>query len=262
MCGIAGFWSFGRVAGEPEAVLRCMAAAVRHRGPDDEGYWWDPGVGIGCADGRLSIIDLSPEGRKPMHSASGRYVIVYNGEVYNFLDLRRALDGHAVALRGRSDTEVMLATIECRGLVDAVRRFAGMFAFALFDRTTRTLSLVRDRLGEKPLYYGWMGRTLLFGSELKPLHGHPHWQGEIDRNALALFLRHSYIPGPYSIYRGIRKVPPGTILTFRADEPGALPQAFPYWSARDAVERGAADPAVGTEEALTEQLDALLRRVV
>lgn len=262
MCGLTGFWAFDAVPGDPAVILRRMAGALRHRGPDDEGFWWDPGAGIGFGHRRLAIIDLSPTGRQPMASVTGRYVIAYNGEIYNFLDLRRELEGRGIGFRGGSDTEVMLAAIECRGVADAVRSFAGMFAFAVFDRETRSLSLVRDRLGEKPLYYGWMGRTLLFGSELKALHAHPQWQGEVDRDALALFLRHNYIPAPHSIYRGIRKVLPGTIITFRSGEPGASPQEQVYWSARDVVETGGANEAAGSDTELTDQLETLLRSVV
>src|SRR5436309_1100159 len=260
MCGIAGFWALDGVAVDGESVLRGMATAVRHRGPDDEGYWWDAGAAIGFGHRRLSIIDLSIEGRQPMRSASGRYVMVYNGEVYNFPELRRELAERGCRFRGGSDTEVMLAAIECRGVCDAVRQFAGMFAFALFDCKSRALHLVRDRLGEKPLYYAWMGHTLLFGSELKALRAHPDWRGEIDRDVLALFLRHNYIPAPYSIYRGVRKVMPGTILTFRA--PHDEPASFTYWSARDVLEGGTADPLEGRESELEGQLDELLRTVV
>jgi len=204
MCGVAGFWSTDAFGQAASAILGRMAAAIRHRGPDDEGCWWDADVGVGFAHRRLSIIDLSAEGHQPMTSANGRYVICYNGEVYNFPDLRHALVERGIVFRGGSDTEVMLAGIEWQGPVEAVRKFNGMFAFALFDRTTRTLSLARDRLGEKPLYYARMGRTLLFGSEISALRAHPAWRGEIDRNALALFLRHGYVPAPYSIYQGVR----------------------------------------------------------
>lgn len=262
MCGIAGFWAFDRVGGDPEATLRRMAASLRHRGPDDEGTWWDADAGIGFAHRRLAIIDLSPGGRQPMVSASGRYVIIYNGEVYNFPDLRRELESKGVAFRGGSDTEVMLAEIECRGLDAAVQRFAGMFAFALFDRQTRTLSLVRDRLGEKPLYYGWADRTLLFGSELKALRTHPQWRGDIDRDSIASFLRFNCIPAPHSIYRDVHKVSPGSILTFSAAAPKSEPREAIYWSARQVVEKGTGSPRVGTEAELADQLDAVLRPIV
>jgi len=151
MCGVAGFWTADPSLPDPQGVLKRMGDAVRHRGPDDEGIWWDEDLGAGFAHRRLSIVDLSAEGRQPMSSQSGRYVIAYNGEVYNFPDLRKDLAGRGVAFRGRSDTEVMLAAIEAHGLSEAVQSYSGMFAFALFDRATRSLSLVRDRLGEKPL---------------------------------------------------------------------------------------------------------------
>ena len=260
MCGVAGFWSTDAFGQAASAILGRMAAAIRHRGPDDEGCWWDADVGVGFAHRRLSIIDLSAEGHQPMTSANGRYVICYNGEVYNFPDLRHALVERGIVFRGGSDTEVMLAGIEWQGPVEAVRKFNGMFAFALFDRTTRTLSLARDRLGEKPLYYARMGRTLLFGSEISALRAHPAWRGEIDRNALALFLRHGYVPAPYSIYQGVRKVRPGTILTFT--DPASDPVESTYWSARDVVEAGVASPAHGNERDLIDELDALLRATV
>ena len=176
-----------------------------------------------------------------MVSASGRYVIVFNGEIYNHDTIRREIA--SIVWRGRSDTEVMLAAIETWGLQGAVQRFIGMFAFALWDRVERVLHLVRDRVGEKPLYYGWMGSTFLFGSELKALKAHTDWKAEIDRNALTLFLRHNYIPAPYSIYRGIRKLLPGTILSIphdvrRGTGPVDQPAPKPYWSARETAERG------------------------
>ncbi len=262
MCGLAGFLAPGKTGADPEASLKRMAAALRHRGPDDEGIWWNAEAGVGFAHRRLAIIDLSPGGHQPMVSASGRYVIAYNGEIYNYRELRNELRAAGVSFRGGSDTEVMLAEIERRGLAQAVSRFAGMFAFALFDLHTRTLSLVRDRLGEKPLHYGWSGDYLLFGSELKALLAHPAWKGEIDRNALASFLRYSYVPAPYSIYQGIRKVPPGAIVSFSGDGRHREPHVTTFWSAREIVEAGVASPMSGTEGELTDRLDHLLRPVV
>ena len=237
-----------------------MATSLVHRGPDDFGEWTDPLTGIALGFRRLAIVDLSPAGHQPMVSASGRYVIAFNGEVYNFGAIRSELEsaGLAPEFRGGSDTEVMLAAFEAWGLEQAVVRFIGMFAFALWDRELRTLHLVRDRMGIKPLYYGWAGKTLLFGSELKALKAHPAFDGRIDRNALALMLRYDYIPAPYSIYRGYRKLPPGSILTLTADgQKDAAPLA--YWSAKSAAEAGVGDPFCGSDAEATEHLDRLLR---
>jgi asparagine synthase (glutamine-hydrolysing) len=261
MCGLTGFWSADPTDDAP-GILRRMAGAIRHRGPDDEGYWWDAECGLGLAFRRLSILDLSPKGHQPMVSASGRYVVVFNGEIYNFKDLRRTEEAHGACFEGHSDTEVMLAAIERRGLNSALGSFHGMFALALWDRATRTLHLVRDRLGEKPLYYGWMGRTLLFGSELKALRAHPAWRGDIDRDALGLMLRYSYVPGPYSIYRGVRKVAPATIESFHAGEPGLAPEVTRYWTVRADAESAIPTYDADSEEALIDEFDELLRRTV
>src|SRR2546429_1118575 len=262
MCGITGFWSSGGLDESALAVLGNMTTAIRHRGPDDTGCWSDSRVGLALGHRRLSVIDLSTEGRQPMVSASGRYVIIFNGEVYNFLELRAELMAQGARFRGDSDTEVMLAVIERDGVLDGTQRFAGMFAFALFDRLENRLHLVRDRLGEKPLYYGWAGDVLLFGSELKGLRQHPAWRGEIDRGTLALFLRHGYIPAPYSIYVGIRKVLPGTVLTFQLGVPRAEPAEAVYWSARYVAESGCAAVRSGTEAELLDELDRLLRETI
>ncbi len=243
MCGIAGI--MGCSTTELAANVRNMVASIRYRGPDDSGVWCDEGVGIGLGHARLSILDLSPEGHQPMSSASGRYVIVFNGEIYNFAELRSELEKVGQKFRGHSDTEVMLAAFEEWGIEKALSRFVGMFAFALWDRADRALTLARDRMGEKPLYYGWQGRTFLFGSELKALKAHPAFQGEIDRASLALMLRHNYIPAPYSIYKGIRKLPPGSYLSFQMSKRESKP--VPYWSAREAAERGQAQPFAGSE---------------
>jgi len=260
MCGITGFWSVDP-PGDASDTLRRMAQVIQHRGPDDEGYWWDAESGLGLAHRRLAIIDLSPKGHQPMLSASGRYVIVFNGEIYNFKELRSTEEAHGACFEGHSDTEVMLAAIERRGLSSAVESFHGMFALALWDRATRTLHLVRDRLGEKPLYYGWMGRTLVFGSELKAMRAHPAWRGEIDRDALALMLRYSYIPGPYSIYRGVRKVAPATIESFHAPAPGR-PEVTRYWRVQADAETPLGPNRADSDEALIEEFDGLLRRTV
>lgn len=241
-----------------------MAAAASHRGPDDAGAWAEPEEGLALGHRRLSIIDLSPEGHQPMRSASGRYVMAFNGEIYNFEALRHEVDvaRPGTSYRGHSDTEVMLAAIEAWGLQAAVRRFVGMFAFALWDRAERTLHLVRDRLGIKPLYYGWSGGALLFGSELKMLRAYPRFDAEVDRDALTLLLRHNCIPAPYSMYRGIRKLMPGTILSFRSPRQEDVPELVAYWSAAEIAESGASNPLRVADEEATDQLDALLREAV
>jgi asparagine synthase (glutamine-hydrolysing) len=262
MCGITGFWC-GATLPAPLVPAVCrMMDTIRHRGPDDEGHWTDPDAGVALGHRRLSILDLSPEGHQPMVSRSGRYIIVYNGEVYNFAELRRELSGvdGGPSFRGHSDTEVMLAAVEAWGLEAAVRRFVGMFAFALWDRAERTLHLVRDRLGIKPLFYGWAGDSLVFGSELKALRAFPGFRGEIDRGAVALFLRHSYVPAPHTIFQGIHKLLPGSILTLRGPGERAEPKA--YWSAREVAEQGMRDPVRGSDEELTDELDRLLRDAV
>ena len=190
-----------------------MTERLRHRGPDDGDVWLHEEAGIGLGHRRLSILDLSAAGHQPMHSACGRYVVIYNGEIYNFQTLRRQLEGLGQTFQGHSDTEVLLAAVSQWGLEKALASFNGMFAFALWDREAHRLHLCRDRIGEKPLYYGWMGNTFLFGSELKALLAHPACKKEIDRDALALYLRHSYVPAPYSIYKNIRKLEAGSVLT-------------------------------------------------
>ncbi len=239
-----------------------MSDCIRHRGPDDEGLWCDAAQGLAFGFRRLAILDLSQTGRQPMHSAGGRYVIIYNGEIYNHELLRQELLRLGHSFRGSSDTEVMLAAILQWGLEAAVKRFNGMFAFALWDNSERTLHLVRDRLGIKPLYYGWMGDTFLFGSELKSLRAHRAFKGEIDRNALALYLRYNYIPAPFSVYTGIHKLSPGAIITIRStDAPYAMTPAV-YWSAREAVEAGVANPFQGDEQEAVDALEALLRQSI
>ena len=264
MCGIAGFLeSSPRRSSEvlKEISLR-MADTLRHRGPDDGGAWVDAEAGIALSMRRLAILDLSEAGHQPMQSASGRYVIVFNGEIYNCEDLRRELiaRGEAPAFRGHSDTEVMLAAFESWGVLDSVRRFNGMFAFGLWDRRERTLTLARDRFGEKPLFYSVVGGTFMFASELKALRAHPAFVGQIDLNAVALYLRHNCIPAPYSIYSNTRKLPPASLLTVSATDFAASP--IPYWSLREIAETGMANPFTGSESDAVDELDALLRDAV
>jgi len=243
---------------DPRGIARAMTDAIRHRGPDGDGHWCDEAAGLFLGHRRLSIIDLSPAGAQPMVSTTGRYVITFNGEIYNFEDLRNEL-GATVVYRGHSDTEVMLAAIERWGVSGAIERCAGMFAFAVWDRETRRLYLGRDRIGEKPLYYGWIGRTFVFGSEIKALKAHPAWQGTINRDALSLFLRHNYIPAPYSIFNGILKVRPGTIVSVDASRHVT---EHTFWSMAEVAARGAADPVGMDEEEASRHLESLLRRTV
>lgn len=265
MCGIAGFIDFehGRGRAELEAVATRMGAAIRHRGPDDGGVWADETNGVALSHRRLSIIDLSPLGHQPMLSACERYVVSFNGEIYNFKDLRGELEARGCAFRGGSDTEVMLAAFSAWGVEQALARLNGMFAFALWDRRERTLTLARDRAGEKPLYYGWLGRSFVFGSELKALRCHPSFSADVDRDALALYMRHNYIPAPHSIFRKVRKLHAGCFLRLGPHAVvGAAPEHLPYWSARQVVDSALRHPLGGDETEILDQLDMQLRRAV
>jgi asparagine synthase (glutamine-hydrolysing) len=262
MCGITGFWNPSQQLTSDllESIAKQMSQTMFHRGPDDGGTWVDAEAGIALGHRRLSILDLSPEGHQPMLSANGRYGIAFNGEIYNFLDLRQQLEQRGHRFRSHSDTEVMLEAFSEWGVEAAVKQFNGMFAFALWDRQERIFYLGRDRLGEKPLYYGWIGKTFLFASELKSLKAYPNFSGTINRDALALYLRHSYIPTPYTIYNGIYKLPPASLLTI--SHPQEISQPVPYWSARIAAESGVTQPFTGSETEAIAQLDALLRDAV
>lgn len=253
MCGLAGFWTFSTGKLLLDATAMAMADRISSRGPDDCGVWSDFERGYAVGHRRLSVLDLSPAGHQPMLSNSGRWVLAYNGEIYNHLKLRNLLENDGAVVtewRGHSDTETLLAAIEAWGVEEAFRRSVGMFAVALWDRRERALWLARDRLGEKPLYYGFQGDTFLFGSELKALQAHPAFVAQVDRGALALLLRHNYVPDPYSIYEGINKLPPGTLLRLEEGKRELAPTA--YWSLSDVAARGAARPFSGSvEDALT-----------
>lgn len=268
MCGLVGFLGGNGNGGaaEDQALLKCMTDPIVTRGPDDAGAWSDPAKRIGLGHRRLAIVDLSPAGHQPMPSVSGRYVMSFNGEIYNHLMLREQLqcDGHQVAWRGHSDTETLLAGFDAWGFEGTIRRTIGMFALAVWDREENHLLLTRDRLGEKPLYYGWQGEgdnaVFLFGSELKALRAHPAFENRIDRGALALQLRHNYIPAPYSIYEGIAKLPPATILTVSLTH--TAPKVRPYWSAAEAAQEGVRTPFEGTPEQAVDALEALLKDAI
>jgi asparagine synthase (glutamine-hydrolysing) len=234
-----------------------MVDTLAHRGPDGSDAWAEPEAGIALGHRRLAIIDLTETGAQPMHSADGRYVIVFNGEVYNFQELRAELENRGHRFHGHSDTEVMLAAFLEWGPERAVERFTGMFAFALFDRQSRSLRLVRDRIGVKPLYWTIAGGTLLFGSELRALMAHPKFRKEVDREAIAAVVRYSYVPGPATVFKNVHKLPAGSILTMR---PGAEPAIKPYWRLLDAVDAQRNAP-MSFEDA-TDRLDKILRESV
>ncbi|QNM83144.1 asparagine synthase (glutamine-hydrolyzing) [Sphingomonas sabuli] len=265
MCGIAGFvggeWPGREVR---DATLQAMCASIRYRGPDHSATWMDADARVGFAHNRLAIVDLSPAGNQPMHSHSGRFVTAYNGEIYNHLDIRSELEsiGKAPPWAGHSDTETLLAAVEAWGIRGTLERATGMFAIALWDRQERRLVLARDRLGEKPLYYGRQqggAGPFLFGSELKALRCHPQFEAEVDRDALTLLLRFNYIPAPHSIYRGISKLMPGTFLTLRGD---AAPEIETYWSVAEAAERGVADRLFLSDGDAVDALEAQLDRAI
>jgi asparagine synthase (glutamine-hydrolysing) len=263
MCGLAGFLDIKHHRGTEELLDRVarMTRTLAHRGPDDEGTWADPATGIALGSRRLAIIDVSPDGHQPMRSASGRYAIAYNGEVYNAQAIARSLeaDGRAPAWRGHSDTEVMLAAIEAWGLEQALERFNGMFAFALWDGRERELHLVRDRLGIKPLYVHRAGDTVLFGSELRALRAHPDFKAPLDREWLDRYLRGTRTRTTRTVYEGVRSVQPGTYLTFQA---GHEPKERVYWSVVELAERGHREPFAGGEAEAVDALHALLRESV
>lgn len=262
MCGIAGFAGPDLPGSKEqcESILDGMGQAILHRGPDAGGVWFSGEIGLGLSHRRLSIIDLSELGAQPMASESGRYVISFNGEVYNFHNLKTELEGAGARFRGHSDTEVMLAAFEVWGVEHALARFSGMFAFALADRKERKLYLARDRMGEKPLYYGWQGSALVFGSELKALKQHPEWQGEINRSALPFLIRHNLIPAPHTIYSGIFKLPPSSFITIDLArlESGRLPEPSRYWRLEDQF----AESQDWTAETAANHLEELLTEVI
>src|SRR3984893_17235469 len=261
MCGVAGFID-DRPALRPHAraIVTAMTDALRHRGPDDGGVWVDAEAGVALGNRRLAIIDISPAGHQPMASADGRYVIAYNGEIYNHGELAERLRQDGIVLRGHSDTEVLIECVARWGVVPTLRACEGMFALALWDRHKRELTLVRDRLGIKPLYWGRAGRALLFGSELKALHRYPDWRPEIDPDAVAAFLRFGYVPAPHSIYRGVHKLEPGMTLTLGND---GAPRLERYWDLQQAAAGVRLDATSEADQAnLLSELERTLRRAV
>lgn len=268
MCGLAGFlggdWSNG--IEDVRARLIAMNDRIVHRGPDSDGYWLDGQGGIALGHRRLAVLDASPAGAQPMVSACGRFVIAFNGEIYNHLSLRRELDKLAQSFkwRGHSDTETLLAGFSAWGIQETIERCIGMFAFAVWNRKTQVLTLGRDRIGEKPLYYGWQGQgeqaVFLFGSELKALTAHPTMKANIDRNSLCLLFRHNYIPGPYSIYKDIRKLLPGCLLEVTKSQ--REPVVVRYWALDAAACGGRKNAFTGDEKDAVNELEALLKSAV
>lgn len=270
MCGLAGFL---RPEGLSEHDARktaiAMANRLAHRGPDDSGAWVDPESGIALSHRRLSIIDLSAAGHQPMMSSCGRYMISFNGEIYNHLEIRRTIEVQSPAAsshrwRGHSDTETLLEAIAALGIQKTLESTVGMFAFAVWDRSERQLYLARDRFGEKPLYYGLVDRVLVFASQLDAIRAYPGFSAEIDRQAIAQVLRLNAVPTPNTIYRGIHKLVPGTFLRLTPGEIAGreLPLPNPYWSLREVAQAGQNHPFKGDERAATEELDHLLRQAV
>ena len=262
MCGISGYLTLPRSRSSDQMTTEVtrMTDAIVLRGPDDSGAWVDADCGIALGHRRLSILDLSPLGHQPMSSADGRYVIVFNGEIYNFQQLRAELEPHGHTWRGHSDTEVMLAAFLQWGVVEATRRFNGMFAFALWDKQEHALHLGRDRMGEKPLYYGWLGDTFIFASELKAIRQFPGFDAAINRDALCSQLRFNYIPDPQCIYQGFHKLPPASLLSLQTAQDKPEPKL--YWSLREVIEHGVDHPFTGTEKEAIDTFEALLKESV
>lgn len=262
MCGLTGFIIPSGFSQEvATSSLTRMTHAISHRGPDAAGVWLDANAGIALGHQRLAIVDLTAAGHQPMLSVSGRYVLVFNGEIYNHLDLRKSLEQQT--WRGHSDTETLLAGIQQWGLEDCLQRAVGMFAIALWDREEKSLSLARDRMGEKPLYYGWQGKSFVFGSELKALRQHPDFQNEIDRTALALYVRSGYVPAPHSIFTGIKKLLPGTLLKIQSNPVvGHCPAPRPYWRLDQAIPQHDKQRYAGTPDQAVDALELHLRTAI
>jgi asparagine synthase (glutamine-hydrolysing) len=266
MCGVAGFLEPGRPEHELRAQVARMLRTITHRGPDDEGAWTAPGVALGHR--RLSVVELSAAGHQPMASASGRFLIIFNGEIYNHVDLRAQLEhqGHTPpgGWRGHSDTETLLEAMAAWGITVALQASVGMFALAVWDREQATLTLARDRMGEKPLHFGWQGKAFLFASELKALRAHDGFAGDVDWDAAGEVLQLGYVHAPRTIFRGIQKLPPGHVLTLteRHVASRSVPESMPYWSLAEAARAGEQRPFAGGYGQAVDALEALVRQSV
>lgn len=264
MCGIAGGWSANAFL-ELKHSLPFMTKALAHRGPDDFGHWYDEEYGVALGHRRLAIVELSPLGHQPMLSATGRYCLVYNGEVYNHAELRAELESRGeTRWRGHSDTETIAASFDRWGIEGTLRRAVGMFAFAVWDRAEHCLTLGRDRMGEKPLYYGLSRNGLAFASELSAIAQAPEFNGNVNRDAIAMYLRYAAVPSPHSIYQGIHKLPPGSTLRFTASDlhSTVLPEPVAYWSVAEAYNKAIASPFKGSDADAVNELERLLSRSV
>ena len=263
MCGITGFISPYLSKNSFQKNIECMTNKLEHRGPDDEGVWFDSDFGVALGHSRLSIIDLSIAGGQPMISACQRYYIVFNGEIYNHNSLRQELP-ESIRWLGHSDTETLINAISKWGLKRTLRKILGMFAFALWDREQKKLTLVRDRLGEKPLYFGFKGNTMLFGSELKSIEAFPGTPLEVSRDSLEIYLRYGYVPAPYSIYKGIHKLSPGNFIEFSIEnvKTKKIPKSSTYWSFESIVKKQNYNQFIGSEIDATNQLDNLLKKSI
>ena len=265
MCGVNGFFNAHTVLSAHDVITK-MNQAIDHRGPDAEGSWQDESIGLMLGHRRLAIQDLSPAGAQPMHSDCGRYVVAFNGEIYNHLQLRQQLaaEGHTHHWRGHSDTETMLACFVVWGIEKTLKILVGMFAIALWDRQRKVLTLAKDRLGEKPLYWGWQDNSLFFGSELKGLKAHPSFKTNINREAITLLLRHNCIPAPYSIYEGIEKLQPGHWVQISLSDLVKAKASRPkkYWSFNNIVEAGLENPFTGSPNQAVDTLEAALMKSI
>ena len=258
MCGLAGYFaSRTETAAAHQVAVGRMIGPITHRGPDDSGTWVDAECGVALGFRRLAIIDLSARGHQPMPSASGRFMMVFNGEVYNFGDLRRELEGSGAVFLGHSDSEVMLAAFEQWGVEPALKRFVGMFAIALWDRQDRVLHLARDRFGKKPLFVYAAPGIISFGSELKSLVAGPRFDGTVDHDAVAAYLRYMYVPAPQTIYRHVQKLMPGHLVSIKSPDL-TIPESTAFWSAEDVARHGVANPFQGTDEEGVAELERVL----
>ena len=268
MCGVAGFLMDSKSSSSVnfDLITKKMTDSIKHRGPNDSGCWNNPSEGIALGHRRLSILDLSDAGHQPMESSNGRYVIAFNGEIYNHLQIRSDIEKNNgnISWRGHSDTETILSAFETFGIQESLEKFVGMFAFSLWDKKNKILTLARDRLGEKPMYYGWQnianGRVFLFGSELKALKSFPDIDLRVDRGSLSLFLKHAYVPNPYSIYENIFSLEPGQFL--QVSLTNKMTKTVNYWEASEIIKKGSFEEYKGTPKEAVKDLKNLLRHTI